>query len=74
MKKPCGISTQGFFHVWRYSMQIHIVYCGKDAQIQSVFGMQPFSKTSAFVALAAGNHAVAAAEQELETRHGCRLP
>ena len=42
-------------------MQIHIVYCGKDAQIQSVFGMQPFSKTSAFVALAAGNHAVAAA-------------
>lgn len=42
-------------------MQIHIVYCGKDAQIQRVFGMQPFSKTSAFVALAAGNHAVAAA-------------
>ena len=42
-------------------MQIHIVYCGKDAQIQRVFGMQPFSKTSSFVALAAGNHAVAAA-------------
>ena len=47
-------------------MQIHIVYCGKDAQIQRVFGTQPFSKTSAFVALAAGNQAVAAAVSAAE--------
>lgn len=42
-------------------MKINIVYVGKDAQIQRMFGAQPFSKTNAFVALAAGNTSLAAA-------------